>query len=248
MSSKQRGTKRAADSAPSGPKFKSAKSAPTFNKGGKDSKPFNKDAKPFNKDSKPFNKKGNDWRGSKGKAPAKAWDKPKPAAREVEAPAARRKRPVTQGGGDEEVDDDAMSVDGGEDEEAGEGEAAPVEEEKRGKMSKEERAAMHAANPHRKTLLPSHVLLTETLLPLWEEARRLEMPKEERVKAITELWAAVQGHALEISRGHKGGRILQTVSKPFLFLQQKSNPRSSSTAARRSATASRWSSSQNGGR
>ncbi|KLT41976.1 ARM repeat-containing protein [Cutaneotrichosporon oleaginosum] len=80
-------------------------------------------------------------------------------------------------------------------------------------MSKAERAALHAAQPHRKTLLPSHALLTETLLPLWETARRLEMPKEERVAAIAALWAAVQGHVLEISRGHKGGRILQTIVK-----------------------------------
>lgn len=200
----KRGTKRSADSAPSGPKAKSAKSGPA---------------------SKPFNKKGGDFKG-KGKTDSKpkrdfsapkAFTKAAPAKKEE--PAQRRKRPVTQGGGDEEVeDDDAMSVDGegdeyeGAEEEANGAGAGGEEGEKRGKMSKAERAAMHAANPHRKTLMPSHALLTETLLPLWETARRLEMPKDERKVAIEELWGAVKGHVLEISRGHKGGRILQTVS------------------------------------
>lgn len=225
MSSYQRGTKRAAESAPSGPKFKSAKPAhggKTWNNDKGDDrsykKPYNKDGgKSFNKPSYNKGGQGNDFRGSsgnKGKGPAK-WDHTHKPTASREEPAQKRKRPVTQGGGEEDVnDDDAMSVDG-----EGDGyEVVPVdkvEEEKRGKMSKEERAALHAAQPHRKTLLPSHVLLTETLLPLWEQARRLEMPKEERVKAITELWAAVQGHVLEISRGHKGGRILQTVSAPI---------------------------------
>lgn len=218
---KPRGTKRGADSAPEGRNFKSHK--PSGGGGG-----GNGNYKGGNSN---YNKGGGN-SNYKGKAPAynkggnnKQWGASKQhnnAPREAaEAPAARRKRPVTQGGGEE----DAMSVDedGGDydedDEMAGgagtegagaEGGDAP---EKRPKMSKEERAAMHAANPHRTSLLPSHALLTNTLLPLWETARQTEMPKEDRKKAIDELWEAVKGHALEISRGHKGGRILQTIVK-----------------------------------
>lgn len=202
MSSKQRGTKRAADSAPSGPNSKSFKAGPkpAFNKGGKDFR--NKGKPPAGKFVKPASKPASKPAGK----PTKKEDKEEPA---------RRKRPVTQGGGDEAVDED-MSVDGDEDELDGDIEDAPgggegAAEEKRGKMSKTERAALHAAQPHRKTLLPSHALLTETLLPLWEQARRVEMPKDERTAAIAELWAAAKDHVLEISRGHKGGRILQTV-------------------------------------
>lgn len=217
MSSNPRGTKRSADSAPEGGhKFKSSK--PAFNKGG-DKPSFNKGGKPsFNKGGKPaFNN-------YKGKAPAHHQGGNKPFGKkpftpkeDAEPPVARRKRPVTQGGGE----DDAMSVDedegddmGGDDMDVDGGDEQGVggDMEKRPKMSKEERAALHAANPHRTSLLPSHALLTNTLLPLWETARQTEMPKEERKKAIAELYEAVKGHALEISRGHKGGRILQTVS------------------------------------
>jgi pumilio family protein 6 len=206
MSYNQRGTKRAADSTASGPKSKTFKSDKPFNKGGKDfrNKPAGKfGGKPNDKfGGKPGNKFG----GKPGGKPA--WKKEE----KKEEPAARRKRPVTQGGGDEDVD---MSGDEEGDEFDVEMGEAPAEgdapEEKRSKMSKAERAALHAQQPHRKTLLPSHALLTETLLPLWETARRLEMPKDERTAAITELWAAAQSHVLEISRGHKGGRILQTV-------------------------------------
>lgn len=218
-----RGTKRSAEGAPSGHKDKAAKpfggSGGNFNKGGykggyKGGNNFNKGgSKPgggFNKGGN-FNNKGGNFKG-KGKAPAKP--------EREEAPAARRKRPVTQGGGEE----DAMSVDEDEfdDEDAemedaetvGEGGEGGEPAEKRGKMSKAEREALHAQQPHRQKLLPSHALLTETLLPLWETARQTEMPKEERKKAITELYEAVKGHILEISRGHKGGRVLQTVCLP----------------------------------
>jgi pumilio family protein 6 len=189
--------------------YKGAK--PAWNKGGNGKPSFNKGGKPD------FNKGGN-FKG-KGKAAPREDDDAAPA---------KRKRPVTQGGGE----DDAMSVDDNDDfdgddfdmeedgdKEGGEGagaEGAGAEGgeavEKRGKMTKEERRALHAEQPHRRTLLPSYVLLTETLLPLWETARQSEMPKEERKAAISELYAAVKGHALEISRGHKGGRVLQTVS------------------------------------
>jgi pumilio family protein 6 len=81
-------------------------------------------------------------------------------------------------------------------------------------MSKAEKAAAHAAQPHRTTLLPSHPLLQDTLLPLWETARRTDTPKDERTKAVKELYQAVKGRILEISKGHKGGRVLQTVSHP----------------------------------
>ncbi|BEJ00997.1 hypothetical protein CcaverHIS631_0508540 [Cutaneotrichosporon cavernicola] len=227
MSSKQRGTKRAAEAPASGPKNKSFKPS-----GGKDfrGKPGTKPAGKFGKPDGKFGKPAGKFDKPAGKfgKPAGRFDKPgqpnkfgkpagKPAKKEDEP--ARRKRPVTQGGGDEDVDmsgdegDDFEEQGEGEVEGEGEGEGEAVPEEKRGKMSKTERAALHAAQPHRKTLLPSHALLTETLLPLWETARRLEMPKDERTAAITALWEAVQGHALEISRGHKGGRILQTIVK-----------------------------------
>ncbi|KAL1411281.1 Pumilio y domain member 6 [Vanrija albida] len=185
-----RGTKRSAESTHSGPKFKSAKSAPQKSnfKGKSDNKPK------WDHKAKPSNFKGKD------------------KAKEVDQPVQKRKRPVTQGGGEE---DDAMSVDEQDDEFDGEegGEGAGETQEKKGKMSKAERAALHAAQPHRTSLLPSHPLLHDTLLPLWETARRSDTPKDERNAAIKELWEAVKGRVAEISRGHKGGRVLQTIVK-----------------------------------
>lgn len=111
------------------------------------------------------------------------------------------------------MEDDEMEVDQPE----GEAAEATVGEngepaEKRPKMSKTERAALHAAQPHRTALLPSHPLLHGTLLPLWEKARRADLGKEERKVAVKELWDSAKGRVGEISRGHKGGRVLQTVS------------------------------------
>ncbi|RSH91237.1 pumilio domain member 6 [Saitozyma podzolica] len=136
--------------------------------------------------------------GDKGKAPAKAKDE----GSDVK----RRKQPVTLG---VEGEGEGMDVDGvAQDKSAGGAEGS----EKKPRLSKAEKAALHAAQPHRTTLLPSHPLLQE-LSPLWETARRAEMPKEERKKAIDELWNAVKGRVGEISKGHKGGRILQTIVK-----------------------------------
>jgi pumilio family protein 6 len=161
--------------------------------------------------------------GDKGKAPAKAKDE----GSEVK----RRKQPVTLGGGEVEAEDEDMSGDDYSDEVEGEGEGMDVDgvaqdksagaegSEKKPRLSKAEKAALHAAQPHRTTLLPSHPLLQE-LSPLWETARRAEMPKEERKKAIDELWSAVKGRVGEISKGHKGGRILQTVGGIFCGCQE----------------------------
>lgn len=142
----------------------------------------------------------------------------------------RRKRPVTQGGGEEEENDE-MDVDE-EEEDGGDGEADAIE--KKPRMSKTERAALHAAQPHRTALLPSHPLLQDTLLPLWEVARRADLGKEERTKAVRELYEAVKGRIGEVSRGHKGGRVLQTVSasRPKGFLKLIA-VRSSSTVAKK---------------
>ena len=142
---------------------------------------------------------------SKGKAPAKEPIETK----EVEV---RRKRPVTQGGGNDVEDDVDMSDEDEEEESAGvvvDGDAPP---EKLPRLSRAEKAALHAAQPHRTALLPSHPLLHDTLLPLWETARRADLGKEERKVAVNELWEAVKGRVGEVSRGHKGGRVLQTVS------------------------------------
>lgn len=123
-----------------------------------------------------------------------------------------RKRPITATGPARDMDDEDEDMsseleDGGEVEEVPQdGEPA----EKKPRLSKAEKAALHAAQPHRTTLLPSHGLLQE-LLPLWEPARRADISKEERNKAIKELWAVAKGRVGEISRGHKGGRVLQTV-------------------------------------
>lgn len=84
----------------------------------------------------------------------------------------------------------------------------------------EERAALHATQPHRTTLLPSYTLLQNTLLPLWETARQTTSPSNsgagvtvaERKEAVAQLWSAVKGRVGEVKGGHKGGRILQTVS------------------------------------
>lgn len=72
---------------------------------------------------------------------------------------------------------------------------------------------MHASQPHRTSLLPSAPLLRDTLLPLWEEARRADLSKEERSKKIKELYEGVKGRVREVARGHKGGRVLQTVGR-----------------------------------
>lgn len=112
--------------------------------------------------------------------------------------------------GEDEEDDIDMSSDEAEEHVHGEN-CSHGPEEKRPRLSKEEKAALHAAQPHRVTLLPSHALLQE-LIPLWEPARRADTSKEERRAAIEALWAAVKGRVGEVSRGHKGGRILQTVS------------------------------------
>lgn len=81
------------------------------------------------------------------------------------------------------------------------------------RLTKAEKLALHAAQPHRTSLLPSHPLLQDTLLPLWEQARRADISKEERKKAIAGLWEAVKGRVREVARGHKGGRVLQTIVK-----------------------------------
>lgn len=74
-----------------------------------------------------------------------------------------------------------------------------------------EKLALHATQPHRTTKLPSHPLLQDKLLPLWEEARKADITKEERQAAIKQLWETVKGRVAEVARGHKGGRVLQTV-------------------------------------
>ncbi|ORY32253.1 armadillo-type protein [Naematelia encephala] len=179
----------------------------------KRSAPDSRDRKP-----KSFNK-GSNAPVKPGYAPVKKDFRPKSTNAKIrtERPEEikRRKRPVTQGGGSdhEEEDEEAMDVDENDyievpaDQEGGE----PAE--KKPRMTKAERAALHAAQPHRTALLPSHPLLQDKLLPLWETARRADLGKEERTKAVKELWEAARGRVAEISRGHKGGRVLQTIVK-----------------------------------
>lgn len=145
--------------------------------------------------------------------------KPK-SGRDVEEDAPKRKRPITSNDAaevedveDDEYQDDHMEVDQVEDDAGASTSQAPLE--KRPRMTKAERQALHAAQPHRTALLPSHPLLQDTLLPLWEKARRADLGKEERKQAIAELWESAKGRVAEISRGHKGGRVLQTVSPPL---------------------------------
>jgi hypothetical protein len=152
-----------------------------FNKGGSGKGAFN-------------NNKGKPAHQNKG---GKGWDQ--------EEEFKKRKRPITQGGGEEDEpnseEEEGMDVDPtGYEEVPVEGGAS---EEKKPRMSKEERAALHAAQPHRTALLPSHPLLHDTLLPLWEVARRVDLGKEERKVAVKELWEAVKGRVAEVSRGHK---------------------------------------------
>jgi hypothetical protein len=182
---------------------------------------------------------GNDYKG-KGKFPPKA---------KSEKDEPRRKRPITSGGGDEPLDYDevqAEEYDAGEDVDMG-GEGAGGEPaEKKPRMTKTEKAAVHAAQPHRTTLLPSHPLLQDTLLPLWETARRTDTPKEERTKAVRELYAAVKGRILEISKGHKGGRVLQTVSYPWNLQCTSLTYRLSSMETRKRGQESQWNYNPNG--
>ena len=125
---------------------------------------------------------------------------------------------MTQGGGSEEEDENDDEDEDMEDDESGEGAAVAEGEdgappEKRPKLSKAEKTALHAQQPHRTSLLPSHPLLHGTLLPLWEVARRADLGKEERKVAVKELYEAAKGRIAEVSRGHKGGRVLQTVCR-----------------------------------
>ncbi|KAK8869901.1 hypothetical protein IAR55_000469 [Kwoniella newhampshirensis] len=161
--------------------------------------------------------------------------KSRAAPREREEEVKRRKRPITRGGGEEDGEDqdedismdespsdedeimdhdDDSPMDGQDEENAPaqqtSGDGMEIEKKR---MTKAEKQAIHAAQPHRTTLLPSHPLIHDTLLPLWETARRADLSKEERKKAISELWAAVKGRVGEVSRGHKGGRVLQTIVK-----------------------------------
>ena len=150
----------------------------------------------FSKESKPF------INGRGGKLVAKGKQNLGKASQEK-----RQKRPITVTGANtenEEEDSVADEVMQGEDE-------TDQLTEKRPRMSKGERAALHAAQPHRTALLASHPLLHDELLPVWELARRANLGKEERQKAVSDLWNAVKGRVAEISRGHKGGRVLQTV-------------------------------------
>ncbi|EIW69578.1 hypothetical protein TREMEDRAFT_73909 [Tremella mesenterica DSM 1558] len=144
----------------------------------------------------------------------------KPSIKSEKSPehaAPQRKRPITQQGmGDEpdeeDVESDGMDVDSL-DEKPDELTKDEPPAEKKVRMTKAERAALHAAQPHRTTLLPSYPLLQDTLLPLWEKARRSDLAKEERKTTIAELWTAAQGRVGEIFRSHKGARILQTIVK-----------------------------------
>ena len=124
----------------------------------------------------------------------------------------KRKQPITQPEASSSHSDDAGDYDEGLPDEVAPGVGENGVPEKKPRMTKAERAALHAAQPHRTALLPSAPLLQNTLLPLWETARRADLGKEERKKAVRELWEAVKGRVGEVSRGHKGGRVLQTVS------------------------------------
>ncbi|KAL7422168.1 Pumilio y domain member 6 [Cryptotrichosporon argae] len=189
MSTKQRGIKRSAPDSHVGPKGKFSKtSAPRPAQGPRAS------ADGHGNGAKSFVKRA---------APVK----------EKEEAAPKRKRPVTQGGGEDAMSVDSEAEDGDEADDVDVGGEGEGEGEKKPRLSKAERAALHAAQPHRTTLLPSHPLLHGTLLPLWETARQTELPKDERVKAVKALWEAAKGRVAEISRGHKGGRVLQTIVK-----------------------------------
>ncbi|KAK4684513.1 pumilio homology domain family member 6, partial [Tremellales sp. Uapishka_1] len=196
MSSRQQGTKRSFPSGGNanksgGPKSKFAKTTSSSGP---------------SKFSKPSN----------GKPAA---SKQKPRSNPKEDATQRRKKPVTQGGGEEDVDmsgeeEDYEEVPAEEDiEMEHKDENGGAEQEKKPRMSKAEKLALHAAQPHRTSLLASHPLLHDTLLPLWETARREDVTKEERVKIVGELYQAVKGRVGEVSRGHKGGRVLQTIIK-----------------------------------
>lgn len=116
---------------------------------------------------------------------------------------------------DEDEFDEDVEMEAGDGVETGvEGDApAGLDGEQAKRLSKAEKAALHAQQPHRTTLLPSHPLLKDTLLPLWEDARRADLSKEERSKKIKQLYEAVKGRVREVGRGHKGGRVLQTIVK-----------------------------------
>ncbi|OCF71984.1 pumilio domain-containing protein [Kwoniella mangroviensis CBS 8886] len=221
MSSKQLNKKR---SAPDG----SSSSA-----GGKSKFSKTNNGKP--QPSKSFANKGNENAGkyqNKNKSNNNNNGKSRSAPiREKEEDVKRRKKPITAGGGEENVDDDedismddddegsfSEEEDEDEDEEMGDkalerNEGEGEGQEKKPKLTKSEKLALHAAQPHRTTLLPSHPLLHDTLLPLWETARRADLSKDQRKKAINELYNAVKGRINEVSRGHKGGRVLQTIVK-----------------------------------
>ncbi|WWC85370.1 uncharacterized protein L201_000233 [Kwoniella dendrophila CBS 6074] len=234
MSSKQFNKKRSApdgsNSAPSG-KSKFSKS----NNGKPSGKP---NSFSNGKGGKPNNNNNNNSNGGKSKSNN---SKSRSVPREREEDIKKRKKPITLGGGEEDVEDEdediSMDEDDEDEQEGGdyysdnEGDEDQIMgdkalekagnangddgtiEEKRPKLSKAEKAALHAQQPHRKTLLPSFTLLQETLLPLWENARRSDLSKDDKKKSIQELYQSTKGRINEISRNHKGTRILQTIIK-----------------------------------
>jgi pumilio family protein 6 len=157
---------------------------------------------------------------SRSKSNGKPSSKPfssgrKPAGEAPKSEDVKRKRPITAPINNYDDDEDTKSATSETEDHVDENGVETQEEpaEKRPRLSKTERAALHAAQPHRTSLLPSYPLLHDKLLPLWEKARRGDLSKEERPVAVRELWEAVKGRVAEVSRGHKGGRVLQTIVK-----------------------------------
>ncbi|KAJ9128036.1 hypothetical protein QFC24_000327 [Naganishia onofrii] len=170
----------------------------------------------------------------KGKAPSgtKKPIKNYRSTEEKSTVAPKRKQPLTAVAQENDEDDDGeMDVDDSEEEsedvemsldvaedgqhrQGGQHREPGQDGETNKRMSKGKlKLALHATQPHRTTKLPSHPLLQEKLLPLWEEARKADITKEERQAAIKQLWEAVKGRVGEVARGHKGGRVLQTIVK-----------------------------------
>ncbi|KAJ9109007.1 hypothetical protein QFC21_000333 [Naganishia friedmannii] len=173
------------------------------------------------------NKSKQDFKDVKGKGKASTTKKPIKSyrgAEEKSTVAPKRKQPLTAvrvPQENDEDDDGEMDVDESE-EESEDVEMSPnvadggqqrQDGQQRQSGQDAERLALHATQPHRTTKLPSHPLLQEKLLPLWEEARKADITKEERQAAIKQLWEAVKGRVGEVARGHKGGRVLQTIVK-----------------------------------
>ncbi|KAL1731304.1 armadillo-type protein [Schizophyllum commune] len=150
--------------------------------------------------------------------------------KEVDAPAAKRRKPVTatsepsdesEDDGDlasdaEDAEDDAaIEEDEGAEDDAMEGvveadDSAPNPKDP--EAVREARKAQKAVTAQRKASKP-HASLIAQAKAVWAQARRKNITPKERQQAIRELMDVIRGHVKELANKHDASRIVQTAVK-----------------------------------